>query len=210
MQSGAWERFADFDDWAKEEKGSALYEFMSQEIEGIVDPEVRDAMRPLASFFDDTDLFAEDKEWQFPEDMSNLKKLTGVSPESVYMLGVEVWLIYYRNGLQSLLEKTPLPKQSLDHEDVQRTLQDIDDDAFVFPVPEDEKTEFKLNFIERMKKVNEEDLYRLDLDFILQDIVMHDFDTLERVAGRIDDYARLRQQGHEPVNIPRLKELVKK
>lgn len=210
LQSGAWERFADFDDWAKEEKGSALYEFMPQEIEGIVDPEVRDAMRPLASFFDDTDLFAEDKEWQFPEDMSNLKKLTGVSPESVYMLGVEVWLIYYRNGLQSLLEKTPLPKQSLDHEGVQRTLQDIDNDAFVFPVPEDEKTEFKLNFIERMNKVNEEDLYRLDLDFILQDIVMHDFDTLERVAGRIDDYARLRHQGHEPVSITRLKELVKK
>lgn len=210
LQPGAWERFADFDDWAREEEAPTLYEFIPQEVEGITDPTLRDAMRPLASFFDDADLFAEDEGWQFSKDISNLEELTGVSPESVYMLGVEIWLIYYRNGLQALLEKTPLSKQPLDHEYIQKTLEAVDDDTFVLPVPEDEKTDFKLKFIERMKKVNEEDLYRIDLDFILRDIVIHDFDALKRVIGRIDDYIRLRNLGHGPISVSGLRELVKR
>lgn len=208
LEPGVWERIADYDDWAHEQEVSTLDEFMSEKLDSISNPDLRAAMKPLAPFFDDTRLFALDKEWQLPEDISDLKELTGLSPESVYMLGVEVWLTYYRNGLQALLEKTPLPKQQVDHEQVRDTLDRIDNGSFVFPIREDEKTEFKLHFIEHMDKIHKEDSYRLDLDFILRDIVMYDFDTLERVTGRIDDYMRLRSQGHEPVSPAKLRELI--
>lgn len=208
LRPGAWERFAEFDDWSKEEEAPTLYEFIPQEVEAITDPALRDAMRPLAPFFDDSDLFSENKDWQFSGDVSGLKELTGVSPESVYMLGVEVWLIYYRNGLQALLEKTPLPKEPANNEEMQTALQSIDNGNFVLPIPEEDKTEFKLFYLDRMKKVREEDIYRLDLDSVLQDIVMRDFDMLERVTGRINDYVRLRDEGHKPVNPAKLKELL--